>query len=959
MSNEKSLTGEPALTESILRGIASTVDGGESTQSTAFTMQRPVSPGAQLEERYQLGEEIARGGMGAVHRAIDTIFRREVAVKLLLPKWSKESDLQRQEQRKAQLLEAFRYEAEITARLQHPGIPPVHELGRMSDGLPFLAMKLIQGQTLQELLAARASLQAELPRWLQIFEQIAQAVGYAHSRGILHRDLKPANVMVGAFGEVQVMDWGLSKAIGAAEREAIDDDDEPHDELVSSRQFASVRGDIKGTLAYMPPEQARGEIDKLDARADVFSLGAILCEILTGSPPYTGRTLAELKTQAAAANLVAIFTMLRASGADVDLIDLAIRCLSPHPAERPADGTAVAQAIATHRASVEQRLRRAETERALSEQRLVEQSRRRKLWYGIAAALALVVVISSTLAVVYARSNVIIADRELQATNAAALATKREGEATAAFKLATQREQLAKEEAAISLAVNSFLKEDLLSLAGADEQAAVGLKVDPDLKARELVLRAAARIDGKFAHQPRVEAETRKTLGLALFSLGQYAAAVKQSERVGELFVQLFGPEDPRTLRAMCDLGQAYSAAGELEKSVSLLEETLQLLQKVQGPQHPETLKAMVALASAYHEAGKFGLAEDAARKARELCDETLGPEHRDTQHAAGVLAIVYWSLGKNDEAIQLRERMLKLAKERQGEDHPDVLRSMHTLGLAYLEAGKYNLALPLITSSFELRKKKLGTQHPETLTSMNNLALAYFRTARIDRAEPLYEEALKLSQTQLGLDHPETLTTATGLANVYRAVGKLKQSISLLEDTLKMRRAKLGDEHPDTLAAMSNLANSYCMDGQFEPAIPLLKKALDASKAKLGDEHPNSLAFTNNLANAYQEAGQAAEALPLHEATLAIVKQKFGATHPRALGCLLGIALSEIDLKMYSEAEAHLQEVLDAARKLPAPLKQQMAFEAALEFIKLYEAWDKTEELARWREELQKYKQP
>src|SRR5262245_65883922 len=162
--------------------------------------------------RYRLGEEIARGGMGAVYRATDTVLGREVAVKVLQEKYAPDSGTARR----------FADEARITGQLQHPNVPAVHDLGALPDGRPFLAMKLIKGETLEDLLKGRADPAEGRGRFVAAFEQVCQAVAYAHAHDVLHRDLKPANVMVGAFGEVQVMDWGLAKVLGARPEERAD-----------------------------------------------------------------------------------------------------------------------------------------------------------------------------------------------------------------------------------------------------------------------------------------------------------------------------------------------------------------------------------------------------------------------------------------------------------------------------------------------------------------------------------------------------------------------------------------------------------------------------------------------------------------------------------------------------------------------------------------------------------------
>src|SRR5262249_14880611 len=224
--------------------------------------------GAGYEVRGRLDE----GGMAEVWLAHDLDLDRPIALKVMRAELCNRPGAEGR----------FMDEARITGRLQHPGIPPVHEVGRLDDGRPFLAMKLIEGRRLHELLNERPSPASELSRFVAFFGQICQAVGYAHSRGVIHRDLKPHNVMVGAFGEVQVMDWGLAKEHGARGTE---DGTEPSS---TGAPGATAAGTILGTPSYMSPEAARGEVDRVDERADVFGLGAVLCVILTGQPAFIG-----------------------------------------------------------------------------------------------------------------------------------------------------------------------------------------------------------------------------------------------------------------------------------------------------------------------------------------------------------------------------------------------------------------------------------------------------------------------------------------------------------------------------------------------------------------------------------------------------------------------------------------------------------------------------------------------
>ena len=237
--------------------------------------------------RYVLGEEIARGGMGVVYRATDATFDRPVAVKVLL------GDASRR----------FADEARITGQLQHPAIPPVHDLGTLPDGTPFLAMKLIKGQTLDRLLKDRPDPAADRGRFAAVFEQVCQAVAYAHDHRVIHRDLKPANVMVGGFGEVQVMDWGLAKVLDAKEADAADPEATDAGTLVQNTRDSdddrTQAGSVLGTPAFMPPEQALGAVGKVDQRSDVFGLGGILAAILTGQPPFASGSVETTRIKAA------------------------------------------------------------------------------------------------------------------------------------------------------------------------------------------------------------------------------------------------------------------------------------------------------------------------------------------------------------------------------------------------------------------------------------------------------------------------------------------------------------------------------------------------------------------------------------------------------------------------------------------------------------------------------------
>ena len=218
---------------------------------------------------------------------------------------------------KPDMIRRFIEEAQIAGQLQHPGIVPIYELGAFGDRRPYFAMKLVKGHTLAEILAKRTSPSDGLPRFLSIFESICQTMAYAHARGVIHRDLKPSNVMVGSFGEVQVMDWGLAKVLprgGAVDDASAGQTKDQGTVIATARSGSdsdlSQAGSVMGTPSYMAPEQARGEGDQVDERADVFALGSIFCELLTGEPAFTGRNSGEIQRKAARGELADAITRL-------------------------------------------------------------------------------------------------------------------------------------------------------------------------------------------------------------------------------------------------------------------------------------------------------------------------------------------------------------------------------------------------------------------------------------------------------------------------------------------------------------------------------------------------------------------------------------------------------------------------------------------------------------------------
>jgi tetratricopeptide (TPR) repeat protein len=543
-----------------------------------------------LDMRYRVDSFLAKGGMGAVYRILDTDFQRPLAVKVL------QASLRGQVHRE----ERFLREARLTGQLQHPGIPPVQEMGRLSDGRPYFIMKLVQGRDLRALLRERDSPLTKQTYYLGVFEQICRTVAYAHAQSILHRDLKPSNIMVGAFGEVQVMDWGLAKALVAAGPVAATAAGQTcstveHIKTPQLPDAESVAGEVIGTPAYMAPEQARGEVEQLDRTCDVFGLGGILCELLTGQPPFaTGDKLHDQR-RAMKGDLSEAFARLDGCGADAELIALAKRCLAPERGDRASDAGVVAQAVAAYLEMVRERLRQAEVARGQALVRVQEERKRRRLTLVLAGVVLLVLlggIVGTTMALVRAWEQTERAETaEGEAKEQATLAQTRRGEAererghaleakneaTAKATLAAAEAQRAEEQAEIARKVKDYLVRAFRN----PDPYVPGEKVT----VARVLRQAEQEIDQ--LDQPLLQEELLAVIGKTYVNL-KLPEAIRVYEKVVKFRTKRLGPDHPDTLFGIHNLAVAYQADGQLKKALPLYEETLEKQKAQLGPDHPD-----------------------------------------------------------------------------------------------------------------------------------------------------------------------------------------------------------------------------------------------------------------------------------------------------------------------------------------------------------------------------------
>jgi serine/threonine protein kinase len=578
----------------------------------------PVAPDSRVEiPGYVILGEIARGGMGRVLAARELALEREAAIKILLPG----ADAGR-----------FLTESRITARLPHPGIPPVYALGRLLDGSPFLAMKLVRGETLANELNRRTDLLADLPRQVLIFEQICQAVGFAHARGIIHRDLKPANVMLGPFGEVLVMDWGLAKALmdegpGMDEGGGRDEAGSLPASSLPPPSSLTLAGAVLGTPSFMAPEQARGQ--PVDARADVFALGAILFNILTGQTVYAGTTPLQRLENAAVGNFADKDRRLAECGADAELIAVAQCCLRLEASDRPADAQQVAGQVAAYRQGVERRLRRAEAERGIAEARALEQRKRRRVILTAAGAIAALVVLGLS-AVIY------FGWRDLEQTRQ--VANETEG------RLAAEREKTKTEQLRLldnfkfaqKLARESGNSREVIDIVDRVKKCGLDVPAEMELEAisAHLDLGEMSEFDCRLASFQQVPGELQARVRLLQ---GQREIG-RDDDRARVLLNAAIALGLPESMRLL--------AAGLIEeeplKSIADFEQSIRL--------DPHALKPRIFLALGLTTLGRF---PEALTQADQI--EILSPNH---VHVPTVRMIVFGYQGKKAAALEQHAKL-------------------------------------------------------------------------------------------------------------------------------------------------------------------------------------------------------------------------------------------------------------------------------------------------------------
>jgi serine/threonine protein kinase/tetratricopeptide (TPR) repeat protein len=862
----------------------------------AATVDEPLTerPGTVIGP-YKLLEQIGEGGMGLVFVAEQLQpLRRKVAVKIVKPGMDSK-----------QVLARFEAERQALALMDHPHIAKVLDAGSTAAGRPYFVMELVHGIPLTDYCdQARLS----IPERLRLFIPVCRAVQHAHQKGIIHRDLKPSNVLVSSHDGVpvpQVIDFGVAKALA---------------QPLTERTLHTGYAQLVGTPLYMSPEQAEFNPHGVDTRSDVYSLGVVLYELLTGTTPFA-------QEQLHGAGFEELRRLLRDEEPprpSARLSTLGAEACTTVSQRRGVDGRRLGQLLhgeldwIVMKTLEKDRNRRYESASALAAdvQRYLDDEPvqacppstayrvrkfvRRHKGPVVAAALVLLTlavgIIGTTWGMVRAQ---------------AAAAERQKAE-----QLAERDRDAASAAEADTSAFSDFLVTHVLAVARPKGvQGGLGI----DVTVAQALEAAEGSLQEVFTGRPKAEATARHALGVTCRNLGRYTKAVEHLQRAKELREQELGPDAEETLASGNSLAVALLAAGQIQDGLLLHEQVLEKQKATLGLDHPDTLRNMASFAAAYGAAGRVHEALVLHEQVLEKQKATLGPDHPDTLQSMDHLALAQDSVVLQEQVVERRKAIL-------GPDHNDTLESVRNLARVYGSAGRMPEAVSLYEQVLAKRRATLGPDHPETVSSINDLGFAYFYSGRLQEAAALHQQALEKHRATLGPDHPSTLASMNNLAVAYGNLGRLQDAVVLQEHVLEKEKAMLGPDHPDTILSMKNLAYAYLKLGRWQDAIALFEQTLEKRKAKFGLKHGGTLLSMQDLADAYLASGRSQDAMALFEQTLEKTKAALGTDHGLTLDCMLKLARVYQDTQKLDQADRLLREVLELRRKKKGPKSEETA---------------------------------
>ena len=891
--------------ESLAPTVAGGSSGGPALGHTASSSDYPPYVG-----QYRVLGVLGRGGMGVVYRAEQENPRRAVALKVTRP--GVES---------AEALRRFEHEGHVLGWLQHPGIAQVFEAGTADTGhgpQPFFAMEFIEGQSLTDYVRTQ---NLDVRRRLELIAKVCDAVHHAHQKGVIHRDLKPQNILVNDAGQPKVLDFGVARATDAD---------------LQAATLETAVGQVLGTIRYMSPEQVAGDPSELDTRSDVYSLGVILYELLTGRLPVdvSNRSLPEAAraiTEDEPESLSSIDRLLRG-----DVETIVAKALEKNKTRRYQSASDLAADIRRYLSDQPITARPAT---ALYQLRKFARRNRGLVagLVGIAAVLVLGTVVSTSLAVWALGAERLAQQRFTQAEDARELAEQRRAEATDALAQATTETVRAR-------AVRDFL---LRMLGFVDPELAQGRD---DALLRAVLDEAADDIQAELGEYPDVQATIHQVIGTVYRDISRYDQAEYHLLAAHELYTQVLGEDAPETLAAFGDLAQLRWNQAHLDEAAEMYDELIGSYEQTLGATHRKTLMARYDRAGVWRDRGESDEAETELRDLLETMRAHLDADDGVLFDATNGLALLARGRGQAEEAAQLMRPVVAHWTEQDGPRHPKRIRALGNLASIVADCGDLEEAEALSRESLALRREVFGEVHHSTIQAEINLADLLREQGEFAEAADLARTALEKAARVLGPEHPDTLKATSHLGISLRNLGEYEEAQVHLESAVALSERLHGAHDPRTLNRLSSLAGLLYEQRKLEEAEAIMRRVVDGLRAVHGERSPSTLAAIINLAMLLVEREKLDEAEQMLQTVIKLVDEAAPPGHWYRWTARVPYAKCLLAMERYDEAEALLLECFTGLSESLGP-QHHRTRGAAAELVKLYEASGRPEDAAQYAE--------